>query len=92
MLIAILIHERKSDLTCILGGNSFLLGIFAGGSEVKNPLDNAGDMGDSGLIPGLGISPGGGNGNSLQYSFLENPMDRRAWWATVHGLQRVGCD
>ena len=38
-------------------------------------------------IPGSGRSPGEGNGNPLQYSFLENPMDRGAWWATVHGLQ-----
>ena len=47
---------------------------------VKNPHVNAGDMG---LIPGLG-SPGGGNGNPLQHSRLENPMDRGAWWAKVH--------
>ena len=53
---------------------------------VKNPLANAGDAGDEGLIPGLGRSPGGGNGNPLQYSCLENPMDRGAWQATVHGV------
>ena len=51
---------------------------------VKNPPANAGDSGDSGLIPGSGRSPGGGNGNLLQYSCLGNPMDRGAWWATVH--------
>ena len=85
-LIAVLIHERKSDF--ILGGNPFLLGSFPGGSVVKNPLNNAGDTGDSGLIPGPGSSPGGGNGNSLQYSCLKNPMDRRAWWATVHGVAK----
>ena len=45
---------------------------------------NAGDVRDSGLIPGLGSSPGEGNGNPLQYSCLENPIDRGAWWATVH--------
>ena len=45
---------------------------------------NAGDVRDSGLIPGLGRSPGEGNGNPLQYSCLENPIDRGAWWATVH--------
>ena len=50
---------------------------------VKNPPANAG--GD-GLIPGSGRSPGGGNGNPLQYSCLENPVDRGAWWATVHGV------
>ena len=47
---------------------------------------NAGDISDAGSIPGLGISPGEGNGNPLQYSCLENSMDRRAWWATVHGV------
>ena len=51
---------------------------------VKNPLANAGDEGDLGSIPGSGRSPGEGNGNTLQYSCLENPMDGRAWWATVH--------
>ena len=44
------------------------------------------NAGDSGLIPGLGRSPGKGNDNPLQYSCLENPMDRGAWWATVHGV------
>ena len=53
---------------------------------VKNPPANAGDTGDVGLISGLGRSPGGGNGNPLQYSCLENPMDRGAWRATVHGV------
>ena len=45
---------------------------------------NAGDFGDTGSTPGSGISPGGGHGSPLQYSCLENPMDRGAWWATVH--------
>ena len=52
---------------------------------VKSPAANAGDVRDIGLIPELGRSPGGGHGNPLQYSCLENPMDREAWWATVHG-------
>ena len=56
---------------------------FPGGSVVKNPPDNAGDPGS---IPGWGSSPGEGNGNPLQYSCLENPMDRGAWQATVHGV------
>ena len=56
---------------------------FPGGSVVKNPA-SAGDMS---LILGLGRSPGEGNGNSLQYSCLGNPMDREAWWATVHGVR-----
>ena len=56
---------------------------------VKNPPANAGDLGS---LPGLGRSPGEGNGNPLQYSCLENPKDRGAWWATVHWVARVGHD
>ena len=55
---------------------------------VKNLLVNAGYARDMGLIPGLGRSPGGGNGNPLQYSCLENPMDRGACWATVHRVAK----
>ena len=55
----------------------------------KESTCNAGDAGDSSLIPGSKRSPGGRNGNPLQYSCLENPMDRGAWRVTVHGLQRV---
>ena len=51
---------------------------------VKNPPANAGGIRDVGLIAGLGRSPGGGHGNPLQYSCLENPIDIGAWWATVH--------
>ena len=50
---------------------------------VKNPPASAGDTGDSASIPGWGSSPEGGNGNPLQHSCLENPVDRGAWWATV---------
>ena len=57
-----------------------------GGSVAKNCLANTGDARDAGSIPGSGRSPGGGHGNPLQYSCLENPMDRGAWWATVHGV------
>ena len=53
---------------------------------VKNLPANAGDIRDLGLIPGSGISPGGGHGNPLQYSCLQNPMDRKAWQAMVHGV------
>ena len=53
---------------------------------VKNPPAKTGDVRDLGSIPGLGRSPGEGNGNSLQYSCLENLMDRGAWQATVHGI------
>jgi len=56
---------------------------------VKKPSANTGDIRDVGSIPGSGRVPGGGHGNPLQYFFLENPMDRGAWWATVHRLQRV---
>ena len=65
---------------------------FPFGTVVKYPLASAGDIGDIGSIPGSGRSPGGGNGNALQYSCLENPKDRGAWWATVHKSQRVGHD
>ena len=56
-----------------------------GGAVLKNPPANAGDMD---LILGLGSSPGGGHGNSLQYSYLENPMDRGAWRAAVRGVAK----
>jgi len=59
---------------------------------VNNLPANAGDVKDLGSIPGLGRSFGEGHGNPIQYSCLENSMDRGAWWATVHGLQRVGHD
>ena len=55
---------------------------------IKNLPLNAGDEKDTGLIPGSGRSPGGGIGNPLQYSFLENPMDRGAWQAIVHGVAK----
>ena len=53
---------------------------------IKNPLAGAGDIRDKSSIPGSGRSPGGGHGNPLQYSCLENPMDRGAWQATVLGV------
>ena len=62
--------------------------MYQGASQValmvKNPPANAGDIGDLGSIPGLRRSPGVGLGSPLQCSCLENPMDRRAWWAAVH--------
>ena len=63
-------------------------GLPGGGSVVKSPPINAGDTRDAGLVPGLGRSLGGGNSTPLQYSCLENPMDRGAWWATVHGVAK----
>ena len=74
---------------------------FPGGSVVKNPPTSAGGAGEVGSSPGWARSPGEGNGNPLQYSCLENPMDRGAWWAAVHGVTkeshtteytRGGCD
>ena len=65
----------------------FFGGGFPGGSDSKDSACNAGDLGS---IPGLGRSPGQGNGYPLQYSCLENPMDRGAWWAIQSmGSQRV---
>ena len=61
---------------------------FPGGEVVKNSPANAGDTRDMGSIPGSGRSPGEWNGNPLQCSFLENSMDRGAWWAAVHGLAK----
>ena len=56
-----------------------------GGSDNKESACNAGDAGS---IPGLGESPGEGNGNPLQYSCMDNSMDREAWWTTVHGVTK----
>ena len=58
---------------------------FLGSTAVKNLLANIGDMGS---IPGSGRFPGGENGHPLWYSCLENPMDRGAWWSTVHGVAK----
>ena len=62
----------------------YLSVVFGGGAVVKNPPPNVGDAADTGSIPGLGRSPGVGNGNPLQYSCQENSMDREAWWAIVY--------
>ena len=59
-----------------------------GGSVVKNLPADEGDAGELSSIPGSGRPPGEGNGNPLQYSCLENPMDRGAWWAKVHGVSK----
>ena len=62
--------------------------VFPDGSVVKTPPANAGEAGDVGSIPGSSRCLGGGDGNPLQYSCLENPIDRGAWWATVHGVTK----
>ena len=77
--------------------STFLCMGFPGGSAVKNLPANAGITGDTGLVPGLGRSLGGGNGDPLQYSCLKSCMDRRAWLAEVRWRgggwsQRVGCN
>ena len=77
-VVPLRVTGRGSGLLCVAPG-------FPGGSVVKNLPANAGD---ARLIPGLGRSPGGGNGNPLQYSCLKNPMDRGAWRATVHGVTK----
>ena len=69
--------ENSPQLGSILG--------FPGGSDGKEPTCNAGDPGS---IPGLGRPPEGGHGNPLQYSCLENPKDRGAWRATLHGVAK----
>ena len=77
--------SQPRDLTHI--SYVFCFGVFtssATNSVVKNLPANAGDAGDTDSIPGLGRSPGGGNGNPLQHSCLGYPMDRGAWTATVH--------
>ena len=68
------------------GANAYLN--FPGGSVVKNLPANEGDVRDTGLIPGSGRSPGVGNGNPLQYSHLEEPMDRGVWRALVHRVAK----
>ena len=72
--------------TYLLSYNKYKCG-FPAFSEVKNLRANAGDTSS---VPGLGRSPGEGNDNPLQYSCLQNPMDRGAWWATVHGVTKNG--
>ena len=65
---------------------------FLRGSVVKNLPASTGDTGDVGLVPGLGRYLGEGNGSPFQYSCLGNPIERGAWWATVHGVTRVEHD
>ena len=77
--MAILIKLPKINLLGKIWG-------FSGGSVVKKK--STCHTGDPSLIPGSGRSPGEGNGNPLQYSCLENPMHRGAWWATVHGVKK----
>ena len=76
---------REDPLKKAMATHSSILGL-PGGSDGKESACIAGDLGS---IPGLGRSPGEGNGKPLQYSCLENPMDGGAWWATVHGVAKI---
>ena len=78
------VAESRTQLKQLSSSSSLTMG-FPGGSVVKNLPANAGDTGS---IPGLGRSPGEENCNPLQYSCRENPMDRGAWWAIVHGVTK----
>ena len=75
----------KVENFCVNIHNLGLPADFPGGSDGKESACNSGEL-DS--IPGLGRSPGEGNDNPLKFSCLENSMDRRAWWATVHGVAK----
>ena len=81
------INGIRTFSDCFLEGSLGKDG-FPGGSLVKNPPANAGRARDAGLILGLGRSPGGGNDNLLQYSCLENIIDREAWQATIHRVTK----
>ena len=78
-------HENRKK-----AGKSYQLFYLLWASQavlvVKNLPASTGDLRDTGSVPGSGTSPGGGRSNSLQYSCLESPLDRGAWWATVHGV------
>ena len=80
-----LLEEGVCYDQCVLLATLLAFALLHGGSEVKASACNAGDLG---LIPRSGRSPGEGNGNPLQYSCLENPMDGGAWWAMVLGVTK----
>ena len=86
--IIALLMTVKGHLIVVLTYISLMTNSFPDDAAVKNPPANAGDAGDKGSIPKLGRSPGVGNGNPLQYSCLENSMDRGAWRATAHGATK----
>ena len=79
------VHVYESE-GCRIKPKVYYFSGSPGGSVVKNLPVSAGDIGDLGSTPGSGRSPRERNGNPLQYSCLGNPMNRRAWWATVHGV------
>ena len=79
------LHCCRAETNTTLQSKYPSVKIFLNSSEVKASVCNVGDLGS---IPGSGRSPGEGNGNPLQYSCLENPMEGGAWWATVHGVTK----
>ena len=81
-----MLYSKSLLVICFMYSNVFMG--FTGGAVVKNLSSNARDARDTALIHELGRSPGEGSDNRLQYSCLENPMDRGAWWATVHGVTK----
>ena len=82
------VPPKLRDMMCSIWAPSAMLWGFSGGSMVKNPPANTGDVGDAGSIPESGRSLGVENGNPLQYSCLGNPVDRGVSWATVHGVTK----
>ena len=82
--------QKKDDKSLDLGFNLEvkLSRGFPGDSVVKNPPANSGNVRHTCSIRGSGRSPGEGNGSPFQYSCLENPMDRGAWWTTIHGMAK----
>ena len=78
-------HSHVTSVTTLNIKQPYEVGGFCGGSDSKDC-----NVEDLGLIPGWGISPGEGNSYPLQYSCLENPMDRGAWWATIHRVANSG--
>ena len=81
-------YQHLGPVSTIIWFPRLVAGAFQVALVVKNPPANAGDLRDSSWIPGLGIFPGEGHGNPLQYPCLENPMDRGAEWATVHRITK----
>ena len=84
-MVTLIEGSEESRILSLISHQISAPGDFPGGSDGKGSARNGGDLG---WIPGLGRSPGGGRGNPLQYSCLENPMDRGAWQATVHGVSK----
>ena len=82
------VQEGKLRVLSLKKRMSTFFSCFAGGTAVKNLPANAGDARDVCLIPAMQPSPGGGTSNLLEYSCLENSMDRGPWWATVHGFAK----